>query len=242
MIEGIYSNTGINTRTRNNKAKPVSNPVQSYSQYKEFSKAANNASISYGTTLINKTEIPQMSMGSLIKKLKVHGKKEGKDYIIETAKNGNGNIILTINNKSGQPLHVIHYDNGNLNSWNGIENYKYKNGKLSEIISKRGDNKIFIRSAFYDNSKIPQIAFTKEGLTYNTTPEEFIKKLGNQRFEIDEENNLITVFDVGSYKEFRWIDTPEGNIISISNYNNKGDEIKHITLEKNQTKIDSYFV
>ena len=66
--------------------------------------------------------------------------------------------------------------------------------------------------------------------------------LGSQQFQIDAENNLITVFNNNGYKEVRWLDTPNGNIISISNYNNKGDENKHITLKKDQTEIDNFFV
>ena len=240
MIEGIYSNIGINAKNRNSETKMVSAPIHSYSQYKEFSKAANDACIAYASPILNQAEIPQIPLDTLIKKLKAQGKKEGKDYIVEMAKNRN--IRITINNKSGKPLHVIHYDNGDLNRWNCMENYKYKNGKLSEIISKRENNKTFARSAFYDNNEIPQSAFTKEGLTYKTTPEEFIEMLGSQQFQIDAENNLITVFNNNGYKEVRWLDTPNGNIISISNYNNKGDENKHITLKKDQTEIDNYFV
>lgn len=236
---------GINTQNLNNynyaqksQKKSFTDYTVVYPQYKEISKSANNACIAYASPIINKMEVPQMPMDTLIKKLKAEGKKEGKDFIIE---NYGKNKVLTINNRFNKPAYVLHYDNGNLNSWNDIENYKYKNGKLSEIISKHGNNKVFIHSSYYDNDEIPQSAFTKEGLTYKTTPEEYIKMLDNKRFKIDTENNLITVFNTNGYKNVRWINSPNGKIITISVHNDKNEQIKHITLEKNHTEIDNYF-
>ena len=238
MIEGIYLQNNIKPECSSSSDKRDKNKICDYPQYKELSKEANSASIAYATPLINKPEIPQISLTSLIKRLKAQGRREGKDFII---KNYGKNKNLTINNEHNKPAYVLHYDNGNLNRWNGLEIYKYRNGKLSEIISKHGNNKTFVRSNFYNNNEIPQSTFTKEGLTYQTTPEEFIETLGSQQFQIDAENNLITVSNHNGYKKVRWLDTPDGNIISISNYDNKGEEIKHITLKKDQTEIDNYF-
>ena len=100
MIKGINFYKGItNSFAENNNTDcEATNNRKSYPQYKELSKEANSASIAYATPIIKESEIPQMSLNSLIKNLKIHGKRENKDFTIE--KSGNGNIILTINNKT----------------------------------------------------------------------------------------------------------------------------------------------
>lgn len=245
MIKGINFYKGITNSfaDNNNTDCEATNNRKSYPQYKELSKEANSASIAYATPIIKESEIPQMSLNSLIKNLKIHGKRENKDFTIE--KSGNGNIILTINNKLGQPLHKIHYDNGDLNHWNVKRNYKYQNnGKLNRIISKSTDNKIEMYTDYYDNKEVTQDLFTKEGLTYNTTPEEYIEYLKQNKInyqisrdensqsvvidEFDENNKKTQTTDFHKYGVFR------------SEFNLNEEKIKNIDLTKERTEVTNY--
>ncbi len=180
-------------------------------------------------------------MDSLIKKLKAQGKKEGKDFIIE---NYGKNINLTINNEYNKPAYVLHYDNGNLNKWNGIEIYKYKYDKLSEIVGKHGNNKTFIRSAFYSNKEIPQNSFTKEGLTYNTTPEGYIEYLKQNKIDYkissDKKNSSVMIYEFN--KDNKKTQTTHfcKHGVSRTELNSNEEEVKHIDLRKEKTEVTNY--
>ena len=241
MIERIYLQNNIKTGFTNPVEKQNQKTVYQYPQYKEISKHANQASIAYASPIINKSKVPQIPMASLIKKLKAQGKKEGKDFIIE---NYGKNINLTINNEYNKPTYVLHYDNGNLNKWNGIEIYKYKYGKLSEIVGKHGNNKTFIRSAFYSNKEIPQNSFTKEGLTYNTTPEGYIEYLKQNKIDFkispDKKNSSVMLYEFN--KDNKKTQTTHfckhGVFRTELNSNEKA--VKCINLTRERTEVTNY--
>ena len=137
-----------------------------------------------------------------------------------------------------------YYDNGNLNKWNGIEIYKYKYDKLSEIVGKHGNNKTFIRSAFYSNKEIPQNSFTKEGLTYNTTPEGYIEYLKQNKIDYkispDKKNSSVMIYEFN--KDNKKTQTTHfcKHGVSRTELNSNEEEVKHIDLRKEKTEVTNY--
>ena len=223
------------------RGKTKSKTVYQHPQYKEISKHANQAFIAYAYPIINKSEVPQTSMDSLIKKLKAQGKKEGKDFIIE---NYGKNINLTINNEYNKPAYVLHYDNGNLSYWNEIEINKYHKGKLSRQIAKHSDNSTFLYTDYYDCKEIPQNSFTKEGLTYNTTPEGYIEYLKQNKIDYkispDKKNSSVMIYEFN--KDNKKTQTTHfcKHGVSRTELNSNEEEVKHIDLRKEKTEVTNY--
>ena len=52
--------------------------------------------------------MPQISLQAMVNRLKMQGKIEGKDFVIDEARNGNKS--LAINNKYGNEEKRIYYD------------------------------------------------------------------------------------------------------------------------------------
>lgn len=251
MINGVNFNPNIAQSCPKTDA-PVTQP--SFEGNHDMSSEVSSAYRAYGQSMINKP-LEQLSLNDCILQLQKQGKIEGKDYHIEGCTMGN--LVLYINNKDGQEAKVLHFDNGNIEKCSCREEYKYENGrKIKEIHYFSADDRISMYSDYYYNDEIPQEAFTKDKLTYDTTPEQHIEYLNknniNYKIERDgEENNnrslYITEFDKNDkIIQSTWYYYGKNNfnqkhqMLSRSIYDSDEAEVKRIELEKDRTEVCTY--
>lgn len=251
MINGVSFNPNI-IKSHQKQNASVTQP--SFEENREMPSEISTAYRAYGQAMIQKP-LEQLSLNDCILQLQKQGKVEGKDYRIDGCTMGN--IVLHVNNKDGQQTKVLHFDNGDIEKCSCREEYKYENGrKVKEIHYHSNNNKVSMYSDCYYNDEIPQEAFTKDKLTYDTTPEQCIEYLNknniNYKIERDGEgdNNrslYITEFDDnGKQIQSTWFYYGENTfdqkhqMLSRSIYNNNELETKRIELEKDCTSVCTY--
>lgn len=257
MINGVYTNLNNKVAFKSNNTyaddKMLKQEVQN-DEVSEISSEASSAYRAYGHAMVQKP-LEKLSLNDCILQLQKQGKIEGKDYNIEGCTMGN--LVLCVNNQNGQRLKTVHFDNGNIEKCSCWTDYKYSpNGKLAKTISHHGDGKIPSYSDYYYNDEIPQEAFTKDKLTYNTPPEEYIEYLNknNINYKIErcgEENNNrsidITELDNNGkeinstyyyYGKNSFDEKPQ--ILSRSIYDDNEAEIKRIIFDNESTEVCTY--
>lgn len=184
MINGVYTNLNNKVAFKSNNTyaddKMLKQEVQN-DEVSEISSEASSAYRAYGHAMVQKP-LEKLSLNDCIQQLQKQGKVEGKDYRLENYENGN--VAIYVLNKDGQEAKRMLFDEGKIDCW---EDYKYSsNGKLAKTISHHGDGKIPSYSDYYYNDEIPQEVFTKDKLTFNTTPEEYIEYLNknNKNYKV----------------------------------------------------------
>ncbi len=223
---------------------PIARPQ--YPQFKEISPAVNNAIYAYASPIIKKP-YEKMSLNDNILRLKHEGKIEGIDYKIDGC--AMGNLVLYINNKNGQPVKVLHYDNGDVERVNCHEIYQYNNGREVKNYGYNRNELDNITDTYY-NDEIPQEQFTKEGINAYTKPEEYIEylKRNNIKFKIEpktfgdgrETVGIIEYDRQNREKQFTGFETNGENRVMREIYE-RGGSRKRIEFDENATYITEYF-
>lgn len=226
-------------------------PNYTYPQTKGITSETSGAARAYATPLI-KNKLKPQSLNYYITKLKQEGKVEGKDYLITRAQKYD-NYNLDLFDKNGNKIKTLYWCNGNdKNNYSGYNELLYSNNKEIKSIARRDDNKVTYYTNTYYNDEIPQTSFTKEGITSETTPQEYEKylKQNNKNYEIgytDDNWVFIDEFDENNKKKQStvWIygDEPIGSkLVSPDRniYNSDGKECKRITFSKDKTEVCTY--
>lgn len=243
MINGVNFNSNIAQSYQKANA-PVTHP--SFEGSCEMPSEVSSAYRAYGQAMVNKP-LEQLSFNECIFQLQKQGKVEGKDYRLENYERGNTAIYL-INKNNQETKRILFGTDGKIDSW---EDYKYANErKVKEILHHSGGIIPYYLDYYY-NDEIPQEAFTKEKLTYNTTPKQYIGylKKNNINYKIEREgqgNNksiYITEFDENSKitQSTYWSFYDENQIISRSIYDSNEAETKRITFfDDDRTGVCTY--
>lgn len=250
MVEKINFNPNIIQHSvKETENAPVTQ--QSFEGSNEISPKVSNAYRAYGQAMLQKP-LEQLSLNNCILQLQKQGKIEGKDYCIKGCTMGN--LVLYVNNKDGQEEKVLHFDQGNIEKCSCWEEYKYANGKKIKGISHDMNGKIHNYQDYYYNDEISQEAFTKEHITAETTPKEYIQYLkeNNKKFEVENIKNdgfqaiRITEFDeYGKEIQYTSFETNKENfapdycIIMREEYLPNGNR-KRIEFSKTDTYITNY--
>lgn len=246
MINGVNFNPNIAQSCPKTDA-PVTQP--SFEGNHDMSSEVSNAYRAYGLANINKqTDYINLKLNEFIAILKA----QRKNFEIE----GNGNRPwLHVYNENGQEVLRSEYD-GDTQKLLGAEISTYKNDKIIRKIFKDNKNRIRMYEDYYYNNEIPQEAFTKDKLTYNTTPEQYIEYLNKNNInykierEGEEDNNrsiYIYEFDENGKKILgTWYYYGENtfdqkpSMLSQSIYDCNEAEVKRIELEKDRTSVCTY--
>ena len=229
------------------------NKLQNFSN-EYMSSDVSSASRAYGLSFVNKNKtIPQMSLKDMVKWFELQGKVEGKDFEIDSSCTL-GNTLLILKNKQGQEELAIHYDNGNHSEWSGYEVSEYTNGKLTKQTSRDFNGNLNSTLQVYKNEKVGHLL--EEGLSYSTTPEEYINYLKskniNHKVEYSgvEDNNRsihISILNNGN-KATKGIWFYYGGnqfdekcqFVSQSDYNEKGEEYRRLMFNKDNVEVVTY--
>ena len=240
------SNETLQTNHNENKLQNFSNEY--------MSSDVSSASRAYGLSFVNKNKtIPQMSLKDMVKWFESQGKIEGKDFEIDSSCTM-GNTVLTLKNKQGQEELTIHYDNGNHNKWNCYEVSEYINGNLRKQTSRDENGNIMANLQVYKNDEVGHLL--EDGLSYSTTPEEYINYLKSKNVDYkieysgEEDNNRsvhISILD-HSNKETKsvWFYYGENKFdekcqfVSQSDYNEKGEEYRRLMFNKDNVEVVTY--
>lgn len=247
MINSVNFNTNI-AQSRQKTDAPVTQP--SFEGNSEMSPEISSAYRAYGQSMINKP-FEQLSFKECIQQLQKQGKIIGKDYKLE--KNGNSATAIYLLNKNGQETKRMLFQNdGKIGCW---EDFKYANGKKVKEIFHSSDGRIPNYLDYYYNDEIPQEAFTKDKLTYDTTPEQHIEYLNKNNINYKIEKNgeddsnrsiFITEFDKNNKKiqtTYYYGKDKFGQKyqkLSRSIYDSNEAEVKRIELEKDSTEVCTY--
>ena len=230
-----------------------------YSQIdsKEYmSSDISSASKAYGMALVNQNQnvIPQMSLANFVNYLEKKGMIEGKDFEIDSSFTL-GNSVLILKDKNGNENLVIHYDNGNHDSWSGYEINEYKNGQIAKTISRNQQGKMIDICKYYKNDD-DKGKFIDEYLSHKTTPREYEKYLkdNNIKYKIeytgDKENNRSVHISILNEKNKEtdnlWFYYGKHKFdeqaywVSKSNYNEQGQEYRRVCYNRNNVEIVTY--
>ena len=219
-----------------------------------ISSDVSSASRAYGLSFVNKNKtIPQMSLKDMVKWFESQGKIEGKDFEIDSSYTM-GNTVLTLKNKQGQEELTIHYDHGNHNKWNCYEVSEYTNGKLYKQTDRDENGNIKSNLQVYKNDEVGHLL--EEGLSYNTTPEEYINYLKSKNinhkveYSGEEDNNrsvYISILDYSNREtKIVWFYYGENKFdekcqfISQSDINEQGEEYRRLTFNKDNVEVVTY--
>ena len=240
------SNEALQTSHNGNKLPNFSNEY--------MSSDVSSASRAYGLSFVNKNKtIPQMSLKDMVKWFESQGKVEGKDFEIDSSCTL-GNTLLILKNKQGQEELAIHYDNGNHSEWSGYEVSEYTNGKLTKQTSRDSNGNIRRSSQVYKNEEVRHLL--EEGLSYNTTPEEYMNYLKSKNIDYkivysgEEDNNRsvhISILDY-SNRETKsvWFYYGENKFdekcqfLSQSDINEQGEEYRRLMFNKDNVEVTTY--
>lgn len=227
--------------------------LQNYS--KEYmSPEISSASRAYGLSFVNKNKtIPQMSLKDMVKWFESQGKIEGEDFEIDSSCTL-GNTLLTLKNNQGQEELAIHYDNGNHSEWSGYEVSEYTNGKLTKQTSRDSNGNINCNLQVYKNDDVGHLL--EAGLSYNTTPEEYMNYLKSKNIDYkieysgEEDNNRsihISLLDDNkqTYKKVWYYygnnKFDEGSRwVSQSDINEQGEEYRRLMFNKDNVEVVTY--
>ncbi len=240
------SNEALQTNHNENKLQNFSNEY--------MSSDVSSASRAYGLSFVNKNKtIPQMSLKDMVKWFESQGKIEGKDFKIDSSYTL-GNTLLILKNKQGQEELAIHYNNGNHSEWSGYEVSEYTNGKLTKQTSRDSNGNIRCSSQVYKNEEVEHLL--EEGLSYNTTPEEYLNylKFKNIDYKIEysgeEDNNRsIHISILGNDKKITkgiWFYYGDNKFdekcqfVSQSDINEQGEEYRRLMFNKDNVEVVTY--
>ena len=247
MLQGVYSQNRIRHNFAPQQNLGIITPTRAqYPQFKEISPEANSAICAYMSPVINRDTVPQIPLKAMINRLKMQGKVEGKDFVIDKAINGN--LVLITNNKYGNEEKSIHYDNGDIEHWNYYEQKIYKGQKFLREIAKDNKNRTINITNVY-----PKHDVSVSGLADFKTQNEYMKYLKNNNisFKIKhlqcndfipnkncKEHFLITEYDNNNNKiqSSTWGDTLE----EISKFDKHGAESQRITFLDNDVHVTDY--
>lgn len=247
MINGVNFNPNIAQSCPKTDV-PVTQP--SFEGNCEMPSEVSSAYRAYGLANINKQDYINLKLNEFIAILKA----QRKNFEIE--ENGD-RPRLHVYNENGQEVLRSEY-NGDTQKLLGAEILTYRNDKIIRKIFKDDKNSIRMYEDYYYNDEIPQEAFTKDKLTYDTTPEEYIKYLNqnniNYKIEKDgeEDNNRsihIDEFDENDKRiQSTWFYYGENKFgekhqfLSRSSYDSNEAETKRITFDDNSTEVCTYLM
>ncbi len=250
-----FYNYNVSLKGSNQTLQPIHDDNKLQNSSNDYmSSDISSASRAYGLSFINKNKtIPQISLKDMIKWLESQGKIEGKDFEIDSSCTM-GNTVLTLKNKQDQEELSIHYDNGNHSEWSGYVVSEYTKGELTKQTCRDSNGNINSNLRVYNNDEAGHLL--QEGLSYNTTPEEYINylKFKNIDYKIKysggEDNNRsvhISILD-NDYKAIKDICFYYGEnkfnekyqFISQRDYNEKGDEYRRLTFNKDNVEVITY--
>ena len=227
------SNEALQTSHNENKLQNFSNEY--------MSSDVSSASRAYGLSFVKK---------DMVKWFESQGKIEGKDFEIDSSCTM-GITVLTLKNKQGQEELTILYGNGNHNKWNGYEVSEYTNGKLYKKTSRDENGNIRFNLQVYKNDEVGHLL--EEGLSYNTTPEEYIKYLKSKNVDYkieysgEEDNNRslrISLLNDNKqvYKKVRYYYgshkfNERCRWVTQSDINEQGEEYRRLFFNKDKSRL-----
>ena len=216
-------------------------PRHNYPQFKEISPEANKAICAYMSPVINRDIVPQISLEAMINRLKMQGKIEGKDFVIDKAINGNQ--VLSINNKYGLPEKEIHYDNEDFDHWSLCDEFIYKGNKRIRSLTKNDKGQTLSYSNTYYNSEIPQERFMSAGMAQSNSPEDYINYLkdNNIKYSVKKDGNkyFIAEFD-NQNKQTQYSNWSNGRILDINKYDENESRTQVIDFQPYRTIVRNY--
>ena len=240
MINSVNFNPNIAQSCPKTDA-PVTQP--SFEGNHEMSPEVSSAYRAYGQSIINKP-FEQLSFKDCILQLQKQGKVEGKDYKLENYESGNTAIYL-LNKDHQETKRMLFQNDGKIDCW---EDFKYSNGRHIKTISHDADGRIPMYSEYYYNDEIPQEAFTKEKINFNTNPYDYLEYLkeNNINFKVEygpDNINKIEEFDENNklVQDTIWYQDENYKLASCERniYNENEDCIKNIDFKKNQTIVNT---
>lgn len=249
MINSVNFNPNI-IKSHQKTDAPVTQP--SFESNYEMPSEVSSEYRAYGQAMVNKP-FEQLSFNECLLQLQKQGKVEGKDYRLENYEAGNSAIYL-LNQNGQETKRMLFCTEGKIDCW---EDFKYANGRKVKEISHLSDGKIPNYLDYYYKDEIPQEAFTKDKLTYDTTPEQYIEYLNknNINYKIErngeKDNNrsiYITEFDENDKRtQSTWFYYGKNKFdakhqfLSRSSYDSNEIETKRITFDdNNRTEVCTY--
>lgn len=240
MINSVNFNPKI-SQSRQKTDAPVTQP--SFEGNREMSPEISNAYRAYGQAMVNKP-LEQLSFNDCILQLQKQGKVEGKDYKLENYECGRTAIYLL--NKNGQETkRMLFLNEGKIDCW---EDFKYSDTRKIKTIYHDANGKIPNYQDYYYNDEIPQEAFTKEKINFNTNPYDYLEYLkeNNINFKVEygpDNINKIEEFDENNklVQDTIWYQDENYKLASCERniYNENEDCIKNIDFKKNQTIVNT---
>lgn len=240
MIDKINFNPNIIKSHQKTNA-PI--PQPSFEGNQEMPSEVSSAYRAYGQAMVNKP-LEQLSLNDCILQLQKQGKVEGKDYRLKNY--GSGKTAIHMFNKNCQETKRILFQNdGKIDCW---EDSKYANGRKIKEISHHSDGRIPMYSDYYYNDEIPQEAFTKEKINFNTNPYDYLEYLkeNNINFKVEygpNNINKIEEFDENNrlIQDTTWYQDENDKLASCERniYNENEACIKNIEFKKNQTIVNT---
>lgn len=219
-------------------------PMHQYPQFKEISPQANSAICAYMSPVINRSTVPQIPLQAMVNRLKMQGKIEGKDFVIDEARNGNKS--LAINNKYGNEEKRVYYDNDDMNRWSAYVENVYNGNKLLRSTSKNAKGKTFAYTNYYYNKDVPQTSFMPEGLAQCKTSDEYIEylKANNINYKLEYGENDKSYKKITEYntenKKIRSSSWNTDILQAVTKYDKRGNENQYIAFCDNQTRVTNY--
>ncbi len=242
MLQGVYSQNRIRQNFAPQQNLGIITPTRAqYPQFKEISPEANSAICAYMSPVINRDTVPQIPLKAMINRLKMQGKVEGKDFVIDKAINGN--LVLSINNKYGLPEKEIHYDNKDFDHWSFCDEFIYKGNKRIRSLTKNDRGQTLSYSNTYYNSEIPQERFMSAGMAQSNSPEDYINYLkdNNIKYSAKKDGNkyFIVEFDKQN-KQTQYSNWSNGRIIDINKYDENESRTQVIDFQPHRTIVRNY--
>lgn len=242
MLNGVYSQNIIRQSVAQQmNSGQISTPQHNYPQFKEFSPEANKAICAYMSPVINRDTVPQIPLKAMINRLKMQGKIEGKDFVLD--RGGNGNQVLSINNKYGLPEKEIHYDNGDFDHWSSCDEFIYKGNKRIRSLTKNDKGQTLYYSNTYYNNEVPQQSFMAEGIAEANSLSEYIEYLtkNNYKYSIkkDEYSYFVETYNDQNKKVLltQWCND---QIVCLDKYDENENVIQGITFEPDRTIVGNF--
>lgn len=219
-------------------------PMPQYPQFKEISPQANSAICAYMSPVINRSAVPQIPLQAMVNRLKMQGKIEGKDFVIDEAKNGNKSLV--INNKYGNEEKRVYYDSDDMSKWSAYVENVYNGNKLLRSTSKNAKGKTFAYTNYYYNKDVPQTSFMPEGLAQCKTTDEYIEylKANNVNYKLeygehDKNYKKITEYNAEN-KKLQGSSWYADTLQAVAKYDKRGNENQHIAFRDNQIQVTNY--
>lgn len=245
MIEQVKLNHPKNTYINKQHQKSV---PEEFAYNKEdlsgsgMASSTSTACRSYGQYILHdRTHI--LSFEEMIKRLD----KTNVQYCIERAPIGN--YFISILDKNLNTVKKFNWNSGTeAKDYAGCTDYKYNGKRQTGYVYHYGNKALIINNIYY-NDEIPQKTLTKEGVTCETTPREYLQylKTNNIKFSMKRYRGKLEIQEYNTnnkaYQNIKW-DTQAPGVEyknpEISLLNSDGETFKRIYFDKYKTEITRY--